>query len=175
MQADAVVTFVIFGGDALFEQRITHLGGNAGTAIGHFNHQLIAVIANIEFYRFVRRIAMQRSLYRIIQQITDDRHQFGFVQRRRDLPQLAGGIKAQFDAFFLRAGVFAQQQAAQRGRTETLRDEIEDLLCAFRLSFYITDCLVVTLHMQQPGEGGGPVQLFMAHNAQVVGIALDLA
>ncbi|MNV63414.1 hypothetical protein D3C71_1560060 [compost metagenome] len=112
VQADAVVTLVIFGGDALFEQRIAHLRGNTGAAIGHFNHQFIAAVADIKFYRLIGRAVMQRSVYRIIQQIADDRHQFGFIQCRRDLPQLAGRVEAKLHAFFLRAGVFAQQQAA---------------------------------------------------------------
>lgn len=101
MQADAVVAFIRFGGDALFKQRITNLLGDAGTAIRHLDHQLVATVADIEFDRIVRGRAVQRRLHRIIQQVTNDRHQFGLIQRRRDLPQLAGRIEAQLDAFSL--------------------------------------------------------------------------
>ncbi len=40
-----------------------------------------------------------------------------------------------------------------------------------RLRLYIANSFVVVAHMQQAGERGHAVELFVAHNAQVIDIA----
>ena len=54
-------------------------------------------------------------------------------------------------------------------------DEVQQLLGMLRLGLNIADRFVIVTHMQQTGEGGHPVELFVAHDAQVVDIALHLA